>query len=236
MQSGQGLHAAAAAGMPLLTGTGLWRAVVKFRKICYNNPALCKNRPQSGLRGNRPMPSFQESKSAQDILAFHCPRFQELPNIDLYMDQVISLADKYLSVFAEAEGDKSITSTMVNNYVKQKVIAPPSNKKYAREQVACLLFICVAKQVLSISDIGRLLHIQQETYTVEKAYDYFCTELELALQAVFGTRDFSHPNTASRITPETELLRSAVMSFAHKIYVTKNLLYRQEMESSAGES
>lgn len=175
------------------------------------------------------MASFQESEYARDIIAFRCPRFGELPNIELYMDQVISLADKYLSVFADADSDKTITSTMVNNYVKQKVIAAPVNKKYAREQVAYLLFICVVKQVLSISDIGRLLQIQRDTYTVERAYDYFCRELELALQAAFVTRDFSYSNTASHVTPETELLRSTVMSFAHKIYVTKSLLYRQSL-------
>lgn len=175
------------------------------------------------------MASFQESEYARDIIAFHCPRFQELPNIDLYMDQVISLTDKYLNVFADADSDKTITSTMVNNYVKQKVIAAPTNKKYTREQVACLFFICVVKQVLSISDIGRLIEIQRDTYTVERAYDYFCAELELALQAVFVTRDFSHPNTATHVTPETELLRSAVMSFANKIYVTKSLLYRKSL-------
>ena len=181
------------------------------------------------------MPSFQESECARDIIAFHCPRFRELPNIDLYMDQVISLADKYLSVFADTDSDKTITSTMVNNYVKQKVVAAPTNKKYAREQVACLFFICVVKQVLSISDISRLLQIQRDTYTEEQAYDYFCTELELALKAVFVTRDFSYANTATHVTPETELLRSAVMSFAHKIYVTKNLLYRQSPQEEPEE-
>lgn len=175
------------------------------------------------------MPPFEESAYARDIIAFHCPRFSELPNIELYMDQVISLVDTYLSVFGDSESDKPITSTMVNNYVKQKVVAPPQNKKYTREQVACLFFICVVKQVLSISEIGYLLAIQRETYTVEKAYDYFCTELELALQAVFVTRDFSHPNTAHHVTPETELLRSAVMSFANKIYVSKNLLFRASL-------
>jgi hypothetical protein len=178
------------------------------------------------------MSSLPQSDWVKPIVDFHCPRFQELPNIELYMDQVISLADKYLSVFTDTDGDRTITSTMVNNYVKQKVLAAPTNKKYSREQVACLFFICVVKQVLSISDIGRLLEIQRETYTVEQAYDYFCAELELALQAVFVTRDFSHANTATHVTPETELLRSAVMSFANKIYVTKHLLYRSSEQEA----
>lgn len=181
------------------------------------------------------MPPFEESEYARDIIGFHCPRFCELPNIELYMDQVISLVDTYLSVFGNSENDKPITSTMVNNYVKQKVVAPPLNKKYTREQVACLFFICVVKQVLSISEIGCLLAIQRQTYTVEQAYDYFCTELEMALKAVFVTRDFSHPNSAQHVTPETELLRSAVISFANKIYVSKNLLFRAAQNENSAE-
>ena len=89
------------------------------------------------------MSSLPQSDWVKPIVDFHCPRFQELPNIELYMDQVISLADKYLSVFTDTDGDRTITSTMVNNYVKQKVLAAPTNKKYSREQVACLFFICV---------------------------------------------------------------------------------------------
>ena len=67
--------------------------------------------------------------STMEVLNFHCPRWKELPEIDLYMDQVVSILEKYLSVFMEYEGEKIITPTMINNYVKQKVVDPPIKKR-----------------------------------------------------------------------------------------------------------
>ena len=61
-----------------------------------------------------------------DILNFHCPRWHEFPDIDLYMDQLVTILEKNLIVFEQIWGEKIITSTMINNYVKQKVVVPRS--------------------------------------------------------------------------------------------------------------
>lgn len=105
--------------------------------------------------------------------AFSLPRYQELPDIGLYMDQVIVLADRYLSPLFG--GDSPVlTASMVNNYVKQKLLAPPCKKRYSREHVARLLVICVLKQVLSIPEIAHLL---EEIFCEEvfsDRYDAWC--------------------------------------------------------------
>ena len=176
------------------------------------------------------MSSSELSKYLKKIAEYHCPRYNELPNISLYMDQLIEFLDQYLSEFNIPDEEIAITPTMVNNYVKQKLIAPPQNKRYLKEQVARLLVVGILKQVLSISDIALLLKQQIEQYTVPVAYDFFCTELENALKATFETRDFSVGNTASVTTPLSEVVRSALLSFSNKIYVKKNLHIRNQQD------
>ena len=146
------------------------------------------------------------------------------------MDQLVEILDKYLEIFNIPGEEVAITSTMVNNYVKQKLIVPPENKRYSKEQLARLLVVGILKQVLSISDISILLELQINKYNTEIAYDFFCTELENALKATFKTRDFSAENSASVNTPLTEVIRSALLSFSNKIYVKKNLHLKREQD------
>ena len=169
-------------------------------------------------------------ESLKEIAEYHCPRFSELPPISLYMDQLVEILDKYLEIFNIPGEEVAITSTMVNNYVKQKLIVPPENKRYSKEQLARLLVVGILKQVLSISDIAMLLELQIDKYTAEVAYDFFCTELENSLKATFKTRDFSAENSATVNTPLSEVIRSALLSFANKIYVKKNLHLKREQE------
>ena len=95
-----------------------------------------------------------------DILNFHIPRWEELPNIDLYMDQVVSLIEESLTNLVPSKDDKDdkvITKTMINNYVKHGILNSPVNKKYNRAHLARLIVICILKQVYSINDIDSLI-------------------------------------------------------------------------------
>ena len=65
--------------------------------------------------------------------------------------------------------------------------------------------------------------IQTRTYPFDVAYNYFCVELEKALAATFSTRDFSAPPSATKVTPESELVRSAALSVAHRLFTEKFL-------------
>ena len=76
------------------------------------------------------------------IAAFTFPRWQELPEIDLYMDQVVGYLSQKLAVFYDTDDDRrSITATMINNYVKQKIIPPPVKKRYGRDAVSALMVL-----------------------------------------------------------------------------------------------
>ena len=94
------------------------------------------------------MKKFIESKYAKDIINYHCPRYEEYPDIGFYMEQVVELLNKNLSVF-RIDNRKYITSTMINNYVKQKIIEAPKNKKYSRNQICWLFAIGILKQILN---------------------------------------------------------------------------------------
>ena len=168
--------------------------------------------------------SFIESKYAQEIINFKFPKFKDIPDIGLYMEQMLKLLNTYLSVFAIKE-EQMMTSTMVNNYVKQKLITPPVNKKYSRTQMLYLLVICLLKQILNISDIAKLLEWEKLKYETDVAYNFFCVEIENALHAAFVTRDFSAPTSAKQASEISELFRSEVLAFANKIYVTKYICY-----------
>jgi len=81
----------------------------------------------------------------------------EIPDIDLYMDQVTSFMDKKLSSFKRNEDDLILSKTMINNYAKNKVIPPPNKKKYSKKHMMILIWVYHLKQTLSINDIGKLM-------------------------------------------------------------------------------
>ena len=87
---------------------------------------------------------------------FSFKNYEELPDIDLYMDQVVTFLDKQLYIFQNNTLDKQITSSMINNYVKGEVLPSPISKKYNREHLALIEEICTLKQVLSIADVKQI--------------------------------------------------------------------------------
>ena len=83
---------------------------------------------------------------------------EDIPNIDLYMDQVTTFMDKGLAQYKRNEDDKILTKTMINNYTKAKIFPPPIKKKYSRTHLMLLIMIYHLKSILSIKDIGVLFH------------------------------------------------------------------------------
>ena len=89
---------------------------------------------------------------AKQLKTCHLPRWEELPDFDLYMDQVISLIERYLNILDDGK-ERIITSAMINNYVKLKLIPKPIKKKYNKEHIAFLIAITLLKQILTISEV-----------------------------------------------------------------------------------
>ena len=82
--------------------------------------------------------------------------WEEIPDFDLYMDQVISLLNSYFSEMIVNDSD-IITKNMINNYVKMKVVPAPVKKRYTRVQMAYLIVVCLLKKVFEISGIKAFL-------------------------------------------------------------------------------
>ena len=88
----------------------------------------------------------------------------EIPNIDLYMDQVTTFMEEHLQSSKRYPDDKILTKTMINNYTKNNLLPPPVKKKYSREHLLLLVFIYYFKNILSIKDIETVLAPLTEKY------------------------------------------------------------------------
>ena len=91
-------------------------------------------------------------------------RPEDVPGIDLYMDQVTTFMDRQLGSSKRYEEDKILTKTMINNYAKNHLLPPPEKKKYSKEHLLLLVFIYYFKNILSISDIQSLFAPLTEKY------------------------------------------------------------------------
>ena len=91
-------------------------------------------------------------------------RSEDIPNIDLYMDQITTFMDSQLEACKRYEDDKILTKTMINNYAKNDLLPTPNKKRYSKEHVLTLLFIYYFKNILSISDLQSILNPITEKY------------------------------------------------------------------------
>ena len=164
-----------------------------------------------------------------ESLEFHIPRFNELPRVPLYKDQVITYLENLVKSMNIESDEKLLTPTMLNNYVRGGGVSPPKDKKYNEKHLAYLIVVCLLKQVFTLQEICELINIQIESCPIEVAYNYFCSEVEQAIKAVFSTIDFSYPIATGTITNESQILRSTVMAVANRIFIKSKL---QEKKSS----
>jgi hypothetical protein len=107
--------------------------------------------------------------------------WDHLPDIGLYMDQVVTYLERQLAPYAASEGARIVTPSMINNYVKSGVIGRASAKKYSQSHLALLILVCTLKQVLSIPDLTRLLSGCMEGSDAASMYGSFKAKLALAM-------------------------------------------------------
>ncbi len=168
------------------------------------------------------------------IEQFRMPRYREIPDVGLYLDQTV----KYINRSLAPLGCMEITSSMVSNYVKKGYISNPVRKQYSAEQIAYLFFIGVAKSVLSMENIARLFEMQKQMYTAEIAYDYFCEEIENTLQYTFGLKDhLDKVGIAEDRSEAKTMLRSTIIAVTHIIYLSNRFetMKAPEDESDAAD-
>ena len=158
-------------------------------------------------------------KKIQDALAasvgtFRLPRYEELPDVGLYLEQTT----KYVNYVFKPLACDEITGSMIRNYVKMGLVANPVKKQYGANQIAHLLCITLLKQVMSLDHISQLFARQKSVYTDPIAYDYFCTELENILYFRFGLKG-TVESVGVTSTVEKDMLRSAIIAVSHIIYL-----------------
>ena len=108
------------------------------------------------------------------IRNYSLPEWNQLPAIDLYMDQVLSLLEQYLSIYYETNDNKKfITASMINNYVKLNIIPAPKKKKYSKEHIAYLLIVCTLKQTLDMATIKKILTVDNNNENIKDLYTSF---------------------------------------------------------------
>jgi len=149
---------------------------------------------------------------------FRFPRYNEIPNVGLYLEQ----ATKYVCGYLAPLGDYTLTPSMISNYVKKGLIANPVKKQYGREQIAYLFFIAIAKSVLSLDALTGFIKVQQASYTLPKAYDYFCEQFEELLRFTFETQD-TIEMVGEDNTDEKRLLFTCIVAAVQKVYLEKCL-------------
>lgn len=147
----------------------------------------------------------------QKLGEYRCPRYSEYPVIPLYKDQVITFLTQAVAPFYNTE-QTPVTSAMINNYVKLKVISPPERKKYTRHQLICLYVIFLLKQILSIDEIRQLLQWEFSPESLESSYACFCTCLEHELSSLPAGCECTSAAT------DHPLLEMAIRSFVYKRY------------------
>lgn len=136
--------------------------------------------------------------------------WEEFPDIGLYKDQVVTYVSRQLIRFNEED---PLTSSMINNYIKDKLLPRADGKKYSKEHLAGLIEICILKQALPVRDIGLLLQQAGDESSPELFYKKFIEDVDLSLSIIAEQID-----TDWNVQDLTDIaLRMAISSYCYKI-------------------
>lgn len=162
------------------------------------------------------MNSVYDQADFGNIRKHSLPSYEDLPSFGIYVDQLVSYVNKAVSVYY-TQDEKLLTATMVNNYVKQKVIPKPEKKKYNKDHIAYLIVLCLLKKVFSITEITELIGIQVESHPVSQAYDSFISMVKTSIEEVFSST-CSESKSYDALSENALLLRRVVDAFSNKMY------------------
>ena len=162
---------------------------------------------------------------------------EDIPNIDLYMDQITTFMSSHLHSTARNPGeDKILTKTMINNYAKNDLLPPPVRKKYSKEHVLLLIFIYYYKGILSINDIQTLLgpvtarfFHNGESFNLESVYREAFSMEEKQMQALKAdvTEKYKAAQNTFRDAPEdADFLRkfAFICALSFDVYLKKLMI------------
>lgn len=173
----------------------------------------------------------------ESISQINYVKSSDIPNIELYMDQVTTFMDAQLESSKRYDNDKILTKTMINNYAKNNLLPPPIKKKYSKEHLIILTFIYYFKNILSIKDIGTLLNPitdkyfhTDESFNLSMLYDEVCSfekDRMSTLQEDIKSKYQSSSSTfqdADDADREFLQLFSFICSLSFDVYVKKQII------------
>ena len=169
------------------------------------------------------------------LLKFRLPEWQEIPDIGLYMEQVVAVLKQYLDYLPpELKEEQIITSATINNYVRTHIMPEPRKKRYYRVHIAYLIIICTLKQSLSIAMIQRMMPTGLDESQVQAFYasyrerhcqacEYFVQQVRLAAAIILAAAD----------TREL-IVSSAIIAGFSKLFAEKLLLLDDKTLADGG--
>ena len=163
----------------------------------------------------------------------------EIPNIDLYMDQVTSFMNSHLNGAKRYEDDKILTKTMINNYAKNRLLPAPEKKKYSKEHILVLIFIYYFKNILPIGDIQSILNPLTERYfdngyelNLEKIYEEVFSLEKEQIEYLKENLKRDYRRAKGTFAEEAEEDRDFLQTFSficmlsYDIYIRKQIIER----------
>jgi len=164
---------------------------------------------------------------------YHLPRWEDIPDFGLYMDQVVQYLKSTLDYLPpDIKEEQFITPATINNYVSRHIIPKPVKKKYFRKHLAFLIFLCSLKRSLSTSLINNIVPFDEDEASIEKAYREYVKIHELATsyfkkQVSQASTNILNPEVDEHVsvTNTTELLlASAIVSGFSRLLAEKLIL------------
>lgn len=175
------------------------------------------------------------------LLSYELPEWEAIPNIGLYMEQVIILLKEYLDYLPpELKEEQFITAATINNYVRKKIIPEPVKKKYYRVHIAFLIIICTLKHSLSIPTLQTMIPVdlpEDELRSFYTSYSrrhriasrYFVKQVKMAASGILDHSSESDISTDS--TEELIATAAVVCGFARLLSEKLLLLDGKNMET-----
>lgn len=164
---------------------------------------------------------------------------EDIPDIQLYMDQVTTFMDMHLASTRRHPDDKILTKTMINNYAKNHLLPPPDKKKYSREHMLLMLFIYYFKSFLSITDIQTLMEPltgkyfqKEEGYNLEAIYNEVMklekSQVDVLKDNVRHLYSASQNSFSAASEEEQEFLQqfSFICMLSFDVYLKKQMIER----------
>ena len=184
------------------------------------------------IESDRMIESILDSLSKMEYV-----KSSKIPNIDLYMDQVLTFMNGHLENVKRYESDKVMTKTMINNYAKNHLLPAPEKKKYTKEHIMVLMFIYYFKNILSIGDIQSILNPLTDRYfatgkdlNLEKIYEEVFSLEKGQIEQLKETLTKDYERAGNTFTKEAEedkeflQLFSFICMLSYDIYIRKQII------------